>query len=179
MHKVFLGNQNPLYSKCPSQNTPAIKCVSVWCFLSLLKNFFPFVVEGLKAVKSSHVNPEEKVQIGSCSQWWLLRVVVCIIPEEALCATSKGWICGNARPHREIKSWHFVLPVPGSIFYENVCSLENIKVLCKILKYWLGGFFTFEILQSFFIRQILWADTISRYQSLKLECSCYTLFMLN
>lgn len=60
------------------------------CDASTVKDFlFPFVVEGLKTVKSFHVNPEEKVQIGN-SQWELLRFVVWIIPEGALYGRGEG-----------------------------------------------------------------------------------------
>lgn len=71
-------------------NTPAhTTCESLWCF-HWERFSFPLLVEGLKAVKSSHVSPKEKIQIWNCSQWWLLLVVVWIIPEEALCGTGKG-----------------------------------------------------------------------------------------
>lgn len=89
-----------------------IQHVSVCDAFTVKDFFFPCVVDGLKAVKNSHVNPEEKVQILNWRQWWLLHVTVWIIPAEALCGMGKGGVCGNTRPHSEIKSWDFVLPVP-------------------------------------------------------------------
>lgn len=67
-----------------------IQHAGVWDASTVEDFFFPCVVDGLKALKSSHVNPEEKVQILNWSQWWLLHVIVWIIPEEALCGTGKG-----------------------------------------------------------------------------------------